>query len=75
MEICRGEQASRPVVLDDVVAAVAVLRDPALPGEPLGVAAIAAVLPLLADGPGSLPVEADSLRWLCAADEGALPPE
>ncbi|MGP4114640.1 hypothetical protein ACTWP5_27490 [Streptomyces sp. 4N509B] len=59
--------------LDDVVAAVAVLRDPGLPGEPWTVAEIAAVLPLLAEGPSPLPVEATGARWLNAAARGMLP--
>jgi hypothetical protein len=63
--------------LDDVVAAVAVLRDPALPGTPWTVAQIAAVLPLLAEGlaadretdggPASLEAEAWGARMLHAA--------
>ncbi|WP_190232828.1 hypothetical protein [Streptomyces avicenniae] len=44
--------------LDDDVAAVAALRDPAGPGEPWSVAEIAAVLPILAEGPSSLVTEA-----------------
>lgn len=59
--------------LDDVVAAVAVLRDPALPGEPWTVEEIAAVLPLLAEGLSPLPVEAATARWLDAAAAGRLP--
>jgi hypothetical protein len=54
---------------DEVVAAVAVLRDPALPGEPWTVSAIAAVLPLLAEGPSPLAVEAWGARMLGAAVE------
>lgn len=59
------------VAADDVVAAVAVLRDPGLPGEPWSVADIAAALPVLAEGPGTLEVAAWGARHLAAADEAA----
>ncbi|MCK1817388.1 hypothetical protein MTQ13_24420 [Streptomyces sp. XM4011] len=61
--------------MDAVVAAVAALRDPELPGTPWTIEQIAAMLPLLAEGPGSLPVEAYTMRWICAVDEGAPLPE
>ncbi|WP_049566919.1 hypothetical protein [Streptomyces sp. SBT349] len=67
--------ARETVVLDDVVAAVAVLRDPSGPGEPWSAEDIALALPALldlADG-GSLAVAADTARWLDAADAGLLP--
>lgn len=57
---------------DAVVAAVAVLRDPAGPGRPWTVAEIAAVLPHLAEGPSALDVEAAGARWLAAVDAGEV---
>jgi hypothetical protein len=54
------------VPLDDVVTAVAVLLDPELPGEPWPVEAIVRVLPLLAEGPSPLAVEAWGARLLDA---------
>ncbi|MGW8851573.1 hypothetical protein ACWGNE_27815 [Streptomyces xiamenensis] len=61
--------------MDAVVAAVAALRSTDLPGEPWTVEQIARVLPLLADGPGPLPVEAETLRWLAAIQDGAPLPD
>ncbi|WP_432051280.1 hypothetical protein [Streptomyces xiamenensis] len=61
--------------MDAVVAAVAVLRDPGLPGTPWTIEQIASMLPLLAEGAGSLPVEAETIRWICAVDEGAPLPD
>jgi hypothetical protein len=61
--------------MDEVVAAVAVLRDPAGPGRPWTVEEVARALPLLAEGPSALPVEAWGARWLVAVDAGEpLPP-
>lgn len=67
----------RGVRLEQVSAAVAVLRDPGLPGEPWAAEEIADVLPLLAEmaGGGSLAVPAETLRWLDAIDSGAALPE
>lgn len=67
----------RGVRLEQVAAAVDVLRDPALPGEPWGAGEIAEVLPLLAEmaGGGSLAVPAETVRWLDAIDSGARLPE
>lgn len=61
--------------LDEVVAAINVLADPTLPGRPWTVAQIAAVLPILAEGPSALSVEAWGARWLAAVDEGELTDE
>ncbi|QQN79695.1 hypothetical protein [Streptomyces sp. XC 2026] len=61
--------------MDAVVAAVAALRDPSLPGTPWTVQQIAVVLPLLCDGPSSMVVEATDIRWLAAVDEGAPLPD
>ncbi|MFB7899919.1 hypothetical protein ACFC1B_26730 [Streptomyces xiamenensis] len=61
--------------MDAVVAAVAALRSTDLPGEPWTVDQIASMLPLLAEGAGSLPVEAETIRWICAVDEGAPLPD
>lgn len=59
----------RGVRLGQVSAAVRVLTDPDGPGEPWSAAEIAAVLPLLAEGPSGIATEAWGMRWLAAADE------
>lgn len=61
----------RGVRLGQVSAAVRVLADPAGPGEPWTPDEIAAVLPLLAEGPSGLATEAWGMRLLAAANEAA----
>lgn len=59
-------------LVDEVVEAVSVLRDPAGPGRPWTVEEVASMLPLLAEGPSPLPVEAATTRWLVAVDAGEI---
>jgi len=59
----------------EVAEAVAVLRDPELPGEPWSDDAIVRVMPVLAEGPSPLPVEANGARWLRAVHTGAPLPD
>ncbi|MGW7296069.1 hypothetical protein ACWGIB_27250 [Streptomyces xiamenensis] len=60
--------------MDAVVAAVAALRDPSLPGAPWTAAEIAALLPHLEAAPSPAD-DAVTARWLAAVDEGAELPE
>ncbi|MGW0984257.1 hypothetical protein ACWD33_25980 [Streptomyces xiamenensis] len=61
--------------MDAVVAAVAALRDPSLPGTPWAAAEIAAVLTELAASPVGAACEAETLRWLAAIQDGAPLPD
>ncbi|MDT0270599.1 hypothetical protein RM844_30435 [Streptomyces sp. DSM 44915] len=66
-----GAGLPRGVRLEQMSAAVRVLTDPAGPGEPWTAAEVAAVLPLLAEGPSGIATEAWGMRLLAAADQAA----